>query len=120
VDGQGGPGPARRRRARGLVPHGREAFAPAHRRVPGHHPRPMGRAGASGRRVPGQGGGLFYVGDVKQAIYGWRGGQAALFDRAAAESAWTVWPGSATRPCPATGAAPGRWWNSTIASRAPG
>ncbi|MFZ5813227.1 MAG: UvrD-helicase domain-containing protein [Thermodesulfobacteriota bacterium] len=33
-----------------------------------------------------KGGGLFYVGDVKQAIYGWRGGQAALFDRAAADS----------------------------------
>ena len=27
-----------------------------------------------------QGGGLFYVGDVKQAIYGWRGGNWRLFD----------------------------------------
>jgi ATP-dependent exoDNAse (exonuclease V) beta subunit len=36
--------------------------------------------------VLAKGGGLFYVGDVKQAIYGWRGGQAALFDRAAADS----------------------------------
>lgn len=27
-----------------------------------------------------KGGSLFYVGDVKQAIYGWRGGEAALFD----------------------------------------
>ncbi len=33
-----------------------------------------------------KGGGLFHVGDVKQAIYGWRGGQAALFDRAATDS----------------------------------
>jgi len=29
-----------------------------------------------------RGGGLFYVGDVKQAIYGWRGGAARLFDTA--------------------------------------
>jgi len=29
-----------------------------------------------------RGGSLFLVGDVKQAIYGWRGGEAALFDQA--------------------------------------
>jgi ATP-dependent exoDNAse (exonuclease V) beta subunit len=33
-----------------------------------------------------RGGGLFYVGDVKQAIYGWRGGAARLFDTAATDS----------------------------------
>lgn len=33
-----------------------------------------------------RGGGLFYVGDVKQAIYGWRGGAARLFDSAVAAS----------------------------------
>ncbi|WP_243309888.1 UvrD-helicase domain-containing protein [Fundidesulfovibrio agrisoli] len=31
-----------------------------------------------------KGGSLFYVGDVKQAIYSWRGGEAELFERAAA------------------------------------
>ena len=30
-----------------------------------------------------KGGSLFYVGDVKQAIYGWRGGEAALFENVA-------------------------------------
>lgn len=30
--------------------------------------------------VLAKGGSLFYVGDVKQAIYGWRGGDAGLFD----------------------------------------
>jgi len=30
-----------------------------------------------------KGGTLFYVGDVKQAVYGWRGGEPALFTRAA-------------------------------------
>ncbi len=30
-----------------------------------------------------KGGSLFYVGDVKQAIYGWRGGDAKLFDEVA-------------------------------------
>ncbi|MDQ7831008.1 MAG: UvrD-helicase domain-containing protein [Desulfovibrionaceae bacterium] len=33
-----------------------------------------------------RGGGLFYVGDVKQAIYGWRGGAAGLFDTAVTRS----------------------------------
>jgi ATP-dependent exoDNAse (exonuclease V) beta subunit len=33
-----------------------------------------------------RGGGLFYVGDVKQAIYGWRGGAARLFETAVADS----------------------------------
>jgi len=33
-----------------------------------------------------RGGGLFYVGDVKQAIYGWRGGAARLFDTAVTAS----------------------------------
>jgi len=32
-----------------------------------------------------RGGSLFLVGDVKQAIYGWRGGEAALFDQAPAD-----------------------------------
>ncbi|MGE4536025.1 MAG: UvrD-helicase domain-containing protein [Desulfovibrio sp.] len=32
-----------------------------------------------------RGGSLYLVGDVKQAIYGWRGGEAALFDEAPAD-----------------------------------
>lgn len=36
-----------------------------------------------------KGGSFFYVGDVKQAIYGWRGGEAELFDRAPEESGLT-------------------------------
>jgi ATP-dependent exoDNAse (exonuclease V) beta subunit len=32
-----------------------------------------------------KGGSLFYVGDVKQAIYGWRGGDARLFEEVAAD-----------------------------------
>ena len=33
----------------------------------------------------GKGGSLFFVGDVKQAIYGWRGGDSALFDEVMAQ-----------------------------------
>lgn len=33
------------------------------------------------RQVMGRGGSLFYVGDVKQSIYRWRGGQPWLFDK---------------------------------------
>lgn len=33
-----------------------------------------------------KGGSLFYVGDVKQAIYGWRGGDAKLFDEVAGDA----------------------------------
>lgn len=33
-----------------------------------------------------KGGSLFYVGDVKQAIYGWRGGDATLFDEVRTQS----------------------------------
>ncbi|SFI54820.1 UvrD-helicase domain-containing protein [Planctomicrobium piriforme] len=42
-------------------------------------------------RRPGRS--FFCVGDIKQAIYGWRGGEAALFDLIAAEL-----PGSAAEP----------------------
>ncbi|MEW5773855.1 MAG: UvrD-helicase domain-containing protein [Thermodesulfobacteriota bacterium] len=41
-----------------------------------------------------KGGGVFAVGDVKQAIYGWRGGEARLFAEMAA-------PGGLSRICPA-------------------
>jgi len=37
-----------------------------------------------------KGGSLFYVGDVKQAIYGWRGGEAGLFEAAARDPALTA------------------------------
>lgn len=37
-----------------------------------------------------KGGSLTYVGDVKQAIYGWRGGDAALFDEIPREQRLTV------------------------------
>lgn len=40
-----------------------------------------------------KGGGVFAVGDVKQAIYGWRGGEARLFDEIAD-------PGGLARICP--------------------
>ena len=33
-----------------------------------------------------KGGSLFYVGDVKQAVYGWRGGEPSLFGRAVREN----------------------------------
>ena len=38
---------------------------------------------------------LFYVGDVKQAIYGWRGGEAALFDEIAQRPAIRAIAGAA-------------------------
>lgn len=37
-----------------------------------------------------RGGSLLYVGDVKQAIYGWRGGEASLFEEVASEAAITA------------------------------
>ncbi len=37
-----------------------------------------------------RGGSLYLVGDVKQAIYGWRGGEAALFDEAPADPEMTA------------------------------
>jgi len=37
-----------------------------------------------------RGGSLLYVGDVKQAIYGWRGGEARLFEEVAEEASLTA------------------------------
>ncbi len=49
------------------------------------------------------GGSLTYVGDVKQAIYGWRGGNAELFDAVARDAALTAMlengPETTTLPC---------------------
>ncbi|WP_172961816.1 UvrD-helicase domain-containing protein [Desulfovibrio ferrophilus] len=40
--------------------------------------------------MPVQGGGTFLVGDVKQAIYGWRGGDARLFDEVMTQPSLTA------------------------------
>ncbi len=40
-----------------------------------------------------KGGSLFYVGDVKQAIYAWRGGDAGLFDRVGQDEELTAMSG---------------------------
>ncbi|MGE4552182.1 MAG: UvrD-helicase domain-containing protein [Desulfovibrionaceae bacterium] len=45
-----------------------------------------------------KGGSLFYVGDVKQAIYGWRGGDATLFDAVAGQSGLAELAEAARRP----------------------
>lgn len=42
------------------------------------------------RECLSQGGSLTYVGDVKQAIYGWRGGNAELFDAVAHDTSLTA------------------------------
>ena len=48
--------------------------------------RAVARSAATGQAAAGQRGGSFFcVGDVKQAIYGWRGGVAAIFDALKAE-----------------------------------
>jgi ATP-dependent helicase/nuclease subunit A len=44
-----------------------------------------------------KGGSLFCVGDVKQAIYGWRGGEARLFDEVAADAELNAMSGGAQR-----------------------
>ena len=44
-----------------------------------------------------KGGSLFYVGDVKQAIYGWRGGDAKLFDEVADDGELLAMSGGLTK-----------------------
>jgi len=44
-----------------------------------------------------KGGSLFCVGDVKQAIYGWRGGEAKLFDEVAADAELDAMSGGVAR-----------------------
>lgn len=44
-----------------------------------------------------KGGSLFYVGDVKQAIYGWRGGDAKLFDEVADDGELLAMSGGLTQ-----------------------
>lgn len=44
-----------------------------------------------------KGGSLFCVGDVKQAIYGWRGGEARLFDEVAADEELNAMSGGVRR-----------------------